>query len=237
MESQPKESVLLPINDAPLLDPLKISSRLTMPSPSQPLDDPDAPVTHVLMPGGTGYEGKLAPVRATAPTPAPEAGSTHTMGARHPLPYAFAKAHTCCWKKTASARAVGLARARRTPRSPRCCACTTSTRFEHEARHAGQRIAAAYAGGESSAAAVIGEVESGVDLSRMMQDLPAVEDLLEAADDAPIIRMLNALLTQAAKDGAATSTSSPTSAAAACAFASTARCARWCSPTRRCTRR
>jgi general secretion pathway protein E len=35
-----------------------------------------------------------------------------------------------------------------------------------------------------------------------MQELPAVEDLLEAANDAPIIRMLNALLTQAAKDGA-----------------------------------
>jgi len=35
-----------------------------------------------------------------------------------------------------------------------------------------------------------------------LQDLPAVEDLLEAAHDAPIIRMLNALLTQAAKDGA-----------------------------------
>ena len=32
----------------------------------------------------------------------------------------------------------------------------------------------------------------------MMQELPAVEDLLEASDDAPIIRMLNALLTQAA---------------------------------------
>jgi general secretion pathway protein E len=49
---------------------------------------------------------------------------------------------------------------------------------------------------------VVGEVESAIDLSRMMQDLPAVEDLLEAANDAPIIRMLNALLTQAAKDGA-----------------------------------
>jgi general secretion pathway protein E len=36
----------------------------------------------------------------------------------------------------------------------------------------------------------------------MMQDLPAVEDLLETSDDAPIIRMLNALLTQAARDGA-----------------------------------
>ena len=49
---------------------------------------------------------------------------------------------------------------------------------------------------------MIGEVESAVDLSRMMQELPAVEDLLEARNDAPIIRMLNALLTQAAKDGA-----------------------------------
>jgi general secretion pathway protein E len=77
------------------------------------------------------------------------------------------------------------------------------TRHEHEAA---ATLAAAHRRGlcrrRGSAAAVIGEVESGVDLSRMMQDLPAVEDLLEAADDAPIIRMLNALLTQAAKDGA-----------------------------------
>jgi general secretion pathway protein E len=36
----------------------------------------------------------------------------------------------------------------------------------------------------------------------MMQDLPAIEDLLETSDDAPIIRMLNALLTQAARDSA-----------------------------------
>jgi general secretion pathway protein E len=59
-----------------------------------------------------------------------------------------------------------------------------------------------YSDGEASAATVVGEVESAVDLSRMLQELPAVEDLLEAANDAPIIRMLNALLTQAAKDGA-----------------------------------
>ncbi len=65
-----------------------------------------------------------------------------------------------------------------------------------------QRISAAYAEGESSAAAVVSEVEGGVDLSRMMQELPAIEDLLETSDDAPIIRMLNALLTQAARDGA-----------------------------------
>jgi len=65
-----------------------------------------------------------------------------------------------------------------------------------------QRISAAYAQGESNAAAVVSEVQSDADLSRMMQELPAVEDLLESAGDAPIIRMLNALLTQAARDGA-----------------------------------
>jgi general secretion pathway protein E len=49
---------------------------------------------------------------------------------------------------------------------------------------------------------VVSEVEGEADLQRMMQDLPAIEDLLETSDDAPIIRMLNALLTQAARDGA-----------------------------------
>jgi general secretion pathway protein E len=69
-----------------------------------------------------------------------------------------------------------------------------------------QRVQQAYAHasneGAGSAAAVVSEVESAADLTRMMQELPAVEDLLEASDDAPIIRMLNALLTQAARDGA-----------------------------------
>jgi general secretion pathway protein E len=125
------------------------------------------------------------------------------MAVRHPLPYAYAKAHTLLLED--DGEQLLLWAGETTPSS----ALAEVTRlfdvasFEREATATlGQRIAAAYAGGESSAAAVIGEVESGVDLSRMMQDLPAVEDLLEAADDAPIIRMLNALLTQAAKDGA-----------------------------------
>jgi general secretion pathway protein E len=45
-------------------------------------------------------------------------------------------------------------------------------------------------------------VESDLDLSRLMQDIPKIEDLLETEDDAPIIRMINALLTQASRDGA-----------------------------------
>ncbi len=65
-----------------------------------------------------------------------------------------------------------------------------------------QRISAAYAREESSAAAVVSEVESDVDVSKMLQELPAVEDLLATSGDAPIIRLLNALLTQAAREGA-----------------------------------
>ena len=125
------------------------------------------------------------------------------MAARHPLPYSFAKAHNLLleddggqlllWApENVSLQALG-----------EVMRLFDVTKLEVDSPTTlSSRIASAYAGGESNAAAVIGEVESGVDLSRMMQELPAVEDLLEASNDAPIIRMLNALLTQAAKDGA-----------------------------------
>ena len=122
---------------------------------------------------------------------------------RYPLPYAFAKAHLVLLEDDGSSLVLWA--------SPEVSLATLSEvqrqyvidRLEKEAGATlGERISAAYAGSESSAAVVVGEVESAIDLSRMMQDLPAVEDLLEAANDAPIIRMLNALLTQAAKDGA-----------------------------------
>ena len=122
---------------------------------------------------------------------------------RYPLPYAFAKAHLVLLEDDGSSLVLWA--------SPEVSLSTLSEvqrqyvidRLEKEAgKTLTERISAAYAGSESSAAVVVGEVESAIDLSRMMQDLPAVEDLLEAANDAPIIRMLNALLTQAAKDGA-----------------------------------
>lgn len=65
-----------------------------------------------------------------------------------------------------------------------------------------QEIARAYAGSGGDAADVVGAVESDMDLAKLMQDMPAIEDLLESADDAPVIRMINALLTQALREGA-----------------------------------
>ncbi|MCZ2290346.1 MAG: type II secretion system ATPase GspE [Burkholderiales bacterium] len=122
---------------------------------------------------------------------------------RHPLPYAFAKANTLLLEDDGHERVLWAAETTSDAALSEVGRVFAIDRHEFEAATAlSERIASAYAGGEGSAAAVIGEVESGVDLSRLMQDLPAVADLLEAADDAPIIRMLNALLTQAAKDGA-----------------------------------
>jgi general secretion pathway protein E len=125
------------------------------------------------------------------------------MGARHPLPYAFAKANNILLEDDGAQLVLWAPETVALPALSEVMRVYDIDRLEREAPGSlASRIAAAYAGGESSAAAVVGEVESAVDLTRMMQDLPAVEDLLEAANDAPIIRMLNALLTQAAKDGA-----------------------------------
>lgn len=122
---------------------------------------------------------------------------------RYPLPYAFARGNQLLleddgdrlvlWHSGAPARDAWSEVLRKH-------AVATVQQLDPQAL--AQRISAAYAQGESSAATVVSEVQNDADLSRMMQELPAVEDLLETSDDAPIIRMLNALLTQAARDGA-----------------------------------
>ena len=125
------------------------------------------------------------------------------MGTRHPLPYGFAKSHSLLLEDDGQQLTLWSAEQTSIAAMSEVLRVYEVQAFEREPQASmAQRIAVAYAGGESSAATVIGEVESAVDLGRLMQDLPAVEDLLEAANDAPIIRMLNALLTQAAKDGA-----------------------------------
>ena len=125
------------------------------------------------------------------------------MALRHPLPYAYARAHNLLLEDDGSRLVLWAPETVPLPALSELLRLYDVDALEREAAATlGSRISAAYAGGESSAAMVIGEVESAVDLTRMMQDLPAVEDLLESANDAPIIRMLNALLTQAAKDGA-----------------------------------
>ncbi len=124
--------------------------------------------------------------------------------ARHPLPYAFARTQQLLLEETDD----GICTLWMSPTPDRSALGEVMRKYRVTAFESlapaqlAQRISAAYAQGESNAAAVVSEVQSDADLSRMMQELPAVEDLLESAGDAPIIRMLNALLTQAARDGA-----------------------------------
>jgi general secretion pathway protein E len=128
----------------------------------------------------------------------------------YPLPYAWAREHRLLLQQDASGLTLWAP-----PLTAGNATAQASALGEVLRRHGpyqlqtededalAQRISAVYANqGEASAAAVVSEVESDADLGRMMQELPAIEDLLETAGDAPIIRMLNALLTQAARDGA-----------------------------------
>ncbi|MBL8521959.1 MAG: Flp pilus assembly complex ATPase component TadA [Betaproteobacteria bacterium] len=70
------------------------------------------------------------------------------------------------------------------------------------------RLAKAYAGGESASELneavqeIASNIESAADLSALTASLPEVTDLLEAENDAPIIKLINALLTQAVREAA-----------------------------------
>src|SRR5512135_2595271 len=63
-----------------------------------------------------------------------------------------------------------------------------------------QALAGAYA--QDGAAAMVGDVEQDMDLSQLIHDLPQTEDLLDEENDAPVIRMINALLAQAVRENA-----------------------------------
>ena len=106
-----------------------------------------------------------------------------------------------------------------------------------DAKVLAEAIAQTYSRPEDSAEQIVGDIEGEIDITRMMQDVPDIEDLLETEDDAPIIRMINALLTQAARDGASDIHLETFERVRWCVSGSTARCAIWSSRAGRCTPR
>ncbi|HAY10644.1 MAG TPA: type II secretion system protein GspE, partial [Thauera sp.] len=121
------------------------------------------------------------------------------------LPYAFARSQGVLLRGGDEAQAELLVRsgaalgavneARRFLRRPLRIETATPAAFE-------LALAQAYGDGERNAAEVVADVGQEIDLAQLMTELPAVEDLLERQDDAPIIRMINALLAQAVRDRA-----------------------------------
>jgi len=88
-----------------------------------------------------------------------------------------------------------LAEARRVlgePLQPRLIAAEAFERYLEQA----------YSRSDTQAAQLMDDISQDVDLQQLIQDLPQVADLLEMEDDAPIIRLINAVLTQALRAGA-----------------------------------
>src|SRR5688572_26260528 len=120
------------------------------------------------------------------PTPPPGANcpeEAEVRAMRYPLPYAFARTQQLLLEETDDG-ALTLWMPQTPPKSALSEVVRKYPVKAFEPLTPGelaQRISAAYAKGESNAAAVVSEVQSDADLSRMMQELPAVEDLLESA--------------------------------------------------------
>merc|ERR1712000_664014 len=65
-----------------------------------------------------------------------------------------------------------------------------------------KELSAYYQSGATDARQTMEDLGDEMDLFRLAEELPETEDLLEAEDDAPIIKLINALLTEAIKENA-----------------------------------
>jgi general secretion pathway protein E len=120
------------------------------------------------------------------------------------IPYAFARAHgVLAWRNEGDAVVVllrpdatieGIAELKRVLDRPLVTRAVEAETFAAE-------LARAYNQGGAALALREG-LANEADLARLMQELPASEDLLDDSAQAPVIRMINALLLQALRERA-----------------------------------
>ena len=121
------------------------------------------------------------------------------------LSFAFAKRHGILVQQVADGVAEAIYRSGTTPASiaevrrflgvPLRLRRVESDVFD-------QLLRERYEGGSSTAMQMAGGFEDDTDLTHLVQDLPEPSDLLESDDHAPIIKLINAILTQAVRDNA-----------------------------------
>ncbi len=71
----------------------------------------------------------------------------------------------------------------------------SKTSFEHVLRQA-------YDKGQSEATQMVDDLDNEIDLDLLASEVPEATDLLAASDDAPVVKLINALLTQAIREDA-----------------------------------
>lgn len=121
------------------------------------------------------------------------------------LPFAFARRHGVLLKGIVDGRAhvivrrgagpAGVAEVRRYLGLPLTLHDVAEETFE-------TLLQTAYEGGSNAAAEAAEGLEGDTDLSHIVEGLPEPSDLMESEDDAPIIRLINAVLTQAVRENA-----------------------------------
>ena len=122
-----------------------------------------------------------------------------------PLPFSFAKRHGVLIRDIRDGHAdtayrrgaspLSLAETRRFAGVPLQLTKVSSQDFD-------QLLQQTYEQGSHKAMQMVGDLDDQTDLLQVAQDLPEPSDLLESDDDAPIIRFINAVLTEAVKDNA-----------------------------------
>ena len=127
------------------------------------------------------------------------------MSSKPAVPYAFAKANgvvvTALDEGLAQvavrsgAHAGALAEVRRALGVPLQARRIGADEFD-------ELVSALYNAADAGAAALADDLAQDLDLGRLLQEIPRIEDLLESQNDAPLIRLINALFTQALRDGA-----------------------------------
>ncbi|MEN3110158.1 type II secretion system ATPase GspE [Uliginosibacterium paludis] len=65
-----------------------------------------------------------------------------------------------------------------------------------------QRLGEAFNQGSGGASRMVEDIAGSVDLSSLLEEIPETQDLLEAEENAPVIRLINALLTEALREEA-----------------------------------
>jgi len=139
----------------------------------------------------------------TASSPAAAPPFDPALAAR--IPYAFAQAHgVLAYARDGESVVVllrpdatvdGIAEVRRVLERPLVTRGVPADAFAQE-------LARAYNQGGAGALVWNDDPARGGDLARLLQDIPEAEDLLDAGTQAPVIRMINALLLQALRERA-----------------------------------
>ena len=136
---------------------------------------------------------------------APDPGIESAESPNRPLPFSFAKRHGVLIRDITAdgadtvyrkgATPLSLAEARRFAGVPLKLSRVSGEVFD-------TLLQESYEQGSHKAMQMVDGLDDQVDLTQVAQELQEPSDLLESDDDAPIIRFINAVLTEAVKDNA-----------------------------------